>query len=135
MHSHHQRPWQLAAVSRVGQLVVAMLVALSLDSTITWSSFASPWIAAILATAPLLIAVRVARGFDQSLATAISMFVAGAALALGRLPDGSSMVATLSLAVVGVIAAFLEIRRNQRQATIQLNRTNRDGPEPVVVRR
>ncbi len=135
MHSNHPRPWQLAAVSRVGRLVVAMLAALSLDSAITWSSFASSWSAAILVVAPLLIAIRVARGFEQSLATAISMFIAGAAFALGRLPDGSSMVATLSLVGVGVVAAFLEIRRNQRQSTIQLNRTNRDGPEPVFSRR
>ena len=133
--THPERPWQLAPVSRFGRLVATMLCALSLDSAITWSSFSVVWAVPILVVVALVVAIRVARGLDQSIATAISMFVAGAAFALGRFAHGHvSALATVALTIVGVVAATFEVRHHRRQATIRLSRTNRDGPEPVVVR-
>jgi hypothetical protein len=114
----------------MGRVTAFALVALTIDAVLARSSFASIWAVAPLVILPPLVAIRVARGFPYSLTAAIVTFVSAGVLGLA-LPAR----ALVSVALLGVVAAVLAVQRETRTPTIELTRTNRDGPEPVTARR
>lgn len=124
------RPWQLAAVSRMGRVTSFILLALSLDAGLARNALASAWIVAALVVVPLVVAIRVFRGFPSSLAAAAATFAAAGAIGFA-----SSAQPLVPVAILGLLTALLAPRRESSTPTIELTRTNRDGPEPVVIRR
>lgn len=120
------RAWQLAAVSLMGRVTVAALSALAVYSVVARSTFSSAWVVAALAIVPLVVAIRVTRGFDQALPASIATFVVGGAIA-----SATGGVIPLLISTIGIVAAYGELRGSSRRPTIELTRTNRDGPEPA----
>jgi hypothetical protein len=129
--------WQLTAVSRMGRLTVAALCSVALCSVIARGSFSTAIVVAALAIVPLLVAIRVARGFEGSLAGAITTCAGAATVALPVLNRGvtASAVSLLTTSLIGLVAAVVDLRQQSRRPTIELTRTDRDGPQPVVARR
>jgi membrane-associated phospholipid phosphatase len=124
------RPWQLAAVSRMARVTSFVLVALAADAVLARNALASAWIIAALVLGPLVVAIRVSRGFPSSLAAAAATFAAAGAIGFA-----SPTRPLLPAAILGIVTALLALRRENSAPTIELTRTNRDGPEPVVIRR
>src|SRR5215207_8991398 len=88
-------PWQLGPVSSHGRITAVALLALSLDAV--WLRHISPSVvlAIPLVVGPFLVAVRVARGFNRSLPTAITTLgliglAIGAQVALGASVYGNT---------------------------------------------
>ena len=121
--------WQLAAVSRMGRVTSFALLAFAVDVVLARSAFASAWFVAALVAVSLVVAIRVARGLPHSLSAATATFVA--AFAIG-MTWAQSLV---PVAILGIVTAVLATQRDSQTPTIELSRTNRDGPEPVVIRR
>jgi hypothetical protein len=124
------RAWQLAPVSRRGRVTSFALVALAVDAILARAAFPSAWIVAAIATISLIVAIRVARGFSRSLAAAAATFAAAGAA--GLMSAAGSLV---PVAMLGIVSAILAVQRERATPSIELTRTNRDGPEPATVRR
>ena len=122
--------WQIAPVSRMGRVTTFALVALAVDAVIARSAFPSAWIVAALAAVPLVVAIRVVRGFPRSLAAAAATFLGAASIGLA-----SSARSLVPVAILGIVTALLAVQRETPTPQIELTRTNRDGPEPATVRR
>jgi hypothetical protein len=123
-------PWQLGAVSRMGRVTSVVLVALAVDAVLARGSFPSAWIVAAFAIVPLIVAIRVARGFPRSLPAAVATFLAGGAIGFAASPRS-----LIPVAILGIVTALLAVQRETPAPTIELTRTNRDGPAPATVRR
>ena len=121
--------WQLAAVSRMGRVTSFALVALAVDAVVARNTFATTWIVAALVAVALLVAIRVSRGFPRSLTAAIATFASAGGIGLA-----SSARPLVPVAILGIVTALLAVRRETPAPTIELTRTNRDGPEPVIIR-
>ena len=118
------RPWQVGPVSPTGRIAAAALVALATDSLFVWQ--AAPHVLESLAVTsiPVLVAIRVIRGFPRSLELAAMTFavvalVAAAAVAGIGQSHGPQVTAALTvaalLAAAGLVATaldWLKIRRS-----------------------
>jgi len=76
--SPNTAPWQLAPVSAAPRVAAAALAVIAIDSTFAWQSM--PLLASIaFLIIPLLVAIRVVRGFPGSLsASAVTLGVTAA---------------------------------------------------------
>jgi hypothetical protein len=124
------RAWQLAAVSRMGRVTAFALVALGVDAVLARAAFPSAWIVGAIAAVSLLVAIRVARGFRHSLGAAAATFIGAGGIGLAL-----SARSLVPVAILGVVTTLLAVQRDASTPTIELTRTNRDGPEPVTIRR
>ena len=129
-------PWQVGPVSSLGRITAGALVAVALDLLFAWQTAPGAVLALVLLLA--LVAVRVVRGFDQSLSAAALTFGAVGVTAVGGLVLGtlvrgaarSALVVAVALAIFGIasaIAAWLERRRLAEPAVIEIARTLPDG--------
>jgi len=127
------RPWQLSAVTRRGVVSAVALVTLALDSLFVWSATSNRLISVVLVAAPLVVAVRVARGFDRSLPAALWTFAGATALAAGQLrsltPVPSAVTAAADAALVvsavgiaATVAALIESRARAKLPVIAISR-------------
>jgi len=125
-------PWQVGPVSSLGRITTAALVALALNLLFAWQI--APTIVVALMLLVLVVAIRVARGFEQSLPAAALTFAGIGIVAAGGLALGtearSALVVSLVLAVFGTgaaLAAWAELRRRSEPAVIELTRPAPDG--------
>jgi len=132
-------PWQLGPVSSLGRITAASLLALSVDAVGLTELSPNVLIGLTFVFAPLLVGIRVARGFDRSLPTAMITLglvgiAIGAQLALGAPVYGNSrnaLAVAAALVVSGLVAAvaaWFEHRRWNKPAVIELTRTNTRDP-------
>ena len=117
-------PWQVGPVSAPARIAAAALAALAFDSLFTWQ--ASPhFTLAIASTAvPILVGIRVLRGFPRALAAASATFTMALVLSLlawGRAGQmhASQLTAALTVAVLvsatglgaGIVASWTFVMR------------------------
>jgi hypothetical protein len=125
------RAWQLSPLTRFGLVSAAALFALSLDSLFVWSATSNRLISVVLVAAPLVVAVRVTRGFDRSLHAAFWTFAGAIGLAASQLRSPSpapswvtaSASAALLLSAVGIavsLGALLEGRARPKPPAIAI---------------
>jgi hypothetical protein len=131
-------PWQLGPVSSLGRTAAVALAALSVDSIWLWQVSPSALLTLALVVGPLVVAVRVARGFPGALLAAMVTSGITGALVAAQLAFGSpasvssrnALIVAAALAVsafAAAVAAWLEQRRWNKPAVIELTRsTNRD---------
>jgi hypothetical protein len=102
-------PWQVGPVSPTSRIAVTALVALAVNSLFVWQTtphLIEGWAVTVI---PILIAIRVARGFSGALAAAALAFVASGSTAAWTLSQGSNARparATAAIAAGAVIAAI-----------------------------
>jgi hypothetical protein len=133
-------PWQLSAGSAPSRIIAAALVAVALDSTFAWGAL--PLVASLaLLIVPLLVAIRVVRGFPRSLMGAALMLgaaeilaVAGRTLITPTALRPAHLTAAITVAgivsVVGLAAvamAWWSDRRSRRPAIITIELTESGG--------
>lgn len=134
-------PWQLAAVSPASGIASAALLALALDSTIAWN--AVPLVASLtFLIVPIVVGIRVVRGFPTSLrAAGVTLFaalvVAGFALtSAASRPPAVSAVPTVAvvLSAGGLAATALAwlAQRRQRRSTVITIELTESGSFAVV---
>jgi hypothetical protein len=132
-------PWQIGPVSPLGRTAAVALVALSFDSIWLWQLSPSTLLTLALVLVPLAVAIRVARGFAQSLpaamaATGVTGAVVAAQIAFGAPAmdhSRSALVVAAVLATLGFVAAaaaWLEQRRRNAPAIIELTRSSPRDP-------
>jgi hypothetical protein len=112
------RAWQLSPLTRFGLVSAAALFTLSLDSLFVWSATSNRLISVVFVAAPLVVAVRVARGFVRSPSPAPSWVTASAS-------------AALLLSAVGIatsLGALLEGRARPKPPAIALAREQPRDP-------
>lgn len=126
-------PWQVGTVSPFGRVAAAALAAIAVDAVSLWNLAPNAAVALATVAAPLIVAIRVARGFERSLPIAMVTFVMfGAAIATlmlrGTMSSALGVGALLaSVGFVAAAAAWLEQRRRNKPAVIELTRsTSRD---------
>jgi hypothetical protein len=135
-------PWQLSAASASSRIVAAALVAVALDSTFAWGAL--PLVASLaFLIVPLLVAIRVVRGFPRShmgaalmlgAAAIVAAAVAGRTLATPTALRPAHLSAAITVAgivsVVGLAAvamAWWSDRRSRRPAVITIELTESGG--------
>ena len=130
--SSNHAPWQLAPVSAACRVVAAALAVIAIDSTFAWQSM--PLAASIgFLILPLLVAIRVVRGFPGSLTAGAVTLGATAALAGRALvaftPSRPGQLSSVYLVALIVSAAGLAAiavawwGRRQRTAVISIEIT------------
>jgi len=99
-------PWQLAPVSSASRVAAAALVFLAVDSAFAWKAI--PVVASLaFLIVPLLVAIRVVRGFPNSLADAAATLASYALLMLVALAapfDAGTAVVRAALVVGAVLS-------------------------------
>jgi hypothetical protein len=131
-------PWQISAVSAAGRIAAASLFAIALDSLFIWKSTPNVIVALAFIIVPLVVAIRVIRGFPLSIRNAALTFAAAQAMALGVLgrpgqASDAQLLAVVAVAaivsatgLVAIAADALRIHR-PRPAVIELSRPEQDG--------
>src|SRR4029079_11759022 len=122
MHSSSSTPpWQIGSVSASGRIAAAALVALSLDSTFMWQAIACAAVSIAMTIVPLIVGIRVIRGFPRSLTAAGLTFggclaLAAAQLRGGHFPSqmGAALTVALALCGTGLLAVAIERFRARR---------------------
>jgi hypothetical protein len=115
-------PWQVGPVSSLGRIAAAALVALALDALFIGPAVPPAAVPLLLALVPSVVAIRVARGLDRSLAIAAFTFaLIGGASATGLMRIKSAdayanapIVVAVILCTVGFVAGmagWIEQRR------------------------
>ena len=123
-------------MSSLGRITAGALVAVALDLLFAWQTAPGAVLALVLLLA--LVAIRVVRGFDQSLSAAAVTFGAVGIAVAGELVLGapvrgaarSALIVAVVLAVFGLasaIAAWMERKRLAEPAVIEIVRTLPDG--------
>jgi hypothetical protein len=140
--SPNTAPWQLAPVSAAPRVAAAALAVIAIDSTFAWQSM--PLLASIaFLIIPLLVAIRVVRGFPGSLSASAVTLGATAALAgrglVASTPSrpayvSSALLVAAIVSAVGLAAVAVAWwgRRQQHAPIIAIEIT--DSGEFAVVR-
>lgn len=146
MHPASDTPsaaWQVAPVSARARIVAATLAALAVASVFAWSAAPNTVEALLFTVIPCVVAIRVIRGFEGSLAAATVTFAGTGSLA-GYVLDRASLarptlalfaVIVLSITGLAVLVANRLDAVRARHAVIRLSRRDEGEPVPVVVRR
>ena len=126
-------PWQIGSVSVSGRIAAAALVALSIDSTFIWRAIPVFAEAIAVSIVPLLVAIRVIRGFPRSLTAAGLTFGACLALSVALLRGvhfprqmGAALTVALVLSGTGLLAVAVERFRGRRAANAVIGIPLRD---------
>jgi hypothetical protein len=104
MHSSpNHEPWQIGPVSSSGRVAAAALAIVAVDSVFTWS--VTPYLieAVALTAVPVVVAIRVFRGFPRSSDMAFATFVAILAVAFVALSRLGLQAGQASAAIVVAI--------------------------------
>jgi hypothetical protein len=129
-------PWQIGSVSASGRIATAALVALSIDSTFMWRAIPYSAVAIAMTIVPLIVGIRVIRGFPRSLTAAGLTFGGGLALAAVQLRGvhfpsqmGAALTVALALSGTGLLAVAIERFRGRRamHPVIAIPLRDRDG--------
>jgi hypothetical protein len=138
-------PWQIGPVSAAGRIAATATFAIALDSLFIWQLTPNAIVGLAFIIVPLVVAIRVIRGFPLSIRNAALTFAAAEAMALGvlgrpahagdaQLTAAVVVASILSATGLLAIAAGTVSARRPRPAVIELTQPERDGLA-VVVRR
>jgi hypothetical protein len=143
MANHDERPWrpaawQVGAVSAEGRIAAFALAALAVNSTFFWNAMPNTLEAFLITAVPLVVAIRVIRGFPASLAAAAATFgaiglLAARVLSHASRPYSTQLTAALIAAIVlsgsglaAAIATWVAAVGWSRRATIAIAPPKRD---------
>ena len=130
-------PWQLAPVSSTSRVATAALAAIAVDSGFLWQAAPHFLVSFALTTIPILLGIRVIRGFPRSTEHAASAFVAFQLGSVGllvfsrpRSPQVTAgLIVAIALATTGLAAIALGLAKSRRRPVIELT-----APAPVLAR-
>jgi len=130
-------PWQLAPVSSTSRVATAALAAIAVDSGFLWQVTPHFLVSFALTAIPILLGIRVIRGFPRSAEHAAAAFVAFQLASVGlfafsqpRNPQvTAALIVAIVLATTGLAAIALGWARTRRRPVIELT-----APAPVLAR-
>jgi len=122
-------PWQLGPVSAFARITVAALIVLAVDSVLLWPTAPHAAVSGLYFGVPILLAIRVGRGFPHALVRAAGALAVATVLAARALAGSHAHPASTSAAIVvagavsatgllAAVAGWLEQRRNGRRPDV-----------------
>jgi hypothetical protein len=117
-------PWQLSAGSAASRITTAALIVVALDSAFAWR-LVPHVVSSAFVIIPLLVGIRVVRGFPNALMAAAATLGAGAIVAGGALATSTtsgpgnpaaSLIVAIIVSLVGFASAIIGWLGERRQS-------------------